>query len=141
MRKIVLISVMLTLLFTVSSASAQLASVSGDSYANAIEVSLNQSVIGYINSTSEDDFYKFDVPFPGRLDARMESVPDNVRASLMLSDSNEGFMAYVGAAGAGDLANLGTEIVQSGLYYLKVSISVDGDINGTEYMFRLNSTE
>lgn len=141
MKKIVQISVMLILLITVSSASVQLAKESGDSYANAIQVQLNQSVIGYINSTSEDDFYVFDVPSPGRLNARMESVPDNVRASLMLSDSNEGFIAYVGAGNAGDLATLGSEIVQSGLYFLKISISVDEDMNETEYEFILNLTE
>jgi hypothetical protein len=102
---------------------------------DATAISPGEAVGGIIFPAGDVDFYKIWMDGPGILEAKLESVPDEMRARIDLYGKNFNFITRADASNPGDLATLKYEAPGPGWYYIGI-VDLAGKSHKIGYSFR-----
>jgi hypothetical protein len=99
---------------------------------DSTEISPGQTVTGYICPLNDVDFYRLRVEAPTILEAKMDRVPDSMRARIDLYGKNFNWITRKDASNAGDSITLKSDLGGPGVYYLAIS-DLDRKAHDQEY--------
>jgi len=88
---------------------------------DATPIGPDEAVGGTIFPAGDADFYKLWMDGPGDLEAKLESVPEDMRARIDLYGKNFNFITRADASNPGDLAALKYEAPGPGWYYIGIA--------------------
>ncbi|MDF0593460.1 hypothetical protein P0O24_07680 [Methanotrichaceae archaeon M04Ac] len=102
---------------------------------DAAPISPGEAVGGTIFPAGDADFYKLWMDGPGTLEAKLESVPEDMRARIDLYGKNFNFITRADASNPGDLAALKYEAPGPGWYYIGI-VDLAGNSHNIGYTLR-----
>ena len=99
---------------------------------DSTELGLGQEATGYICPRDDVDIYLIRVDDPAILEAKLESVPADMKARIDLYGKNFNWITRKDASNAGDPITLESDLGAAGVYYLAVT-DLDRKAHDQEY--------
>jgi hypothetical protein len=104
---------------------------------DAKEIGFSSFVGGYIFSSGDVDFYKFNVSSPGILEVKLTEAPDDMRTRIDFYGKNYNWITRKDASNPGDLVTLNIDIADPSWYRVGV-LDLAGRSHNVRYAFTLN---
>jgi hypothetical protein len=99
---------------------------------DSTELGLGQMAAGYICPRDDVDIYMIQVDAPAMLEAKLESVPADMKARIDLHGKNFNWITRRDASNPGDPITLEGDLGGAGVYYLAIS-DLDRKAHDQEY--------
>ena len=103
---------------------------------DATEIQFNQTVSSYISPAYDADYYKFYVDSSGIMQIKLDNVPSDMKAQIVLYNKNFQQISYKDATNAGDTVTFEKDIGGPGWHYIRIR-DLNNKAHSEEYTFRV----
>lgn len=115
-----ILSILAILIMAIPAAFGQGGTAGNNAIGDAYEANLNQPVQDSISTAGELDYYKFHIDSSGLAQIKVDDVPEDMLAEIILYNKNGESAGYKAASNPGDSTTLKIDLLGPGWYYIRI---------------------